>query len=68
MVNTVKKRTMMQEQFHKGNKLVAESKDKVLSTLNILAASVRFINNQQPHAGTLIPTNDHPFDHYVVVA
>ena len=59
---------MMQEQFHKGNKLVAESKDKVLSTLPILAASVRFINNQEPHTSTLIPTNENPNDNYFVVA
>jgi hypothetical protein len=34
-LTTIKKRTMAQGQFHKGNKIVEESKDKILSTLKI---------------------------------
>ena len=54
-VAAIRCQSMMQGQFHKGSKLVAESKDKVLSMLHILAASVSFINNQQLRTGSRIP-------------
>lgn len=34
-LTTIKKRTMTQGQYHKGNKVVAESKDKIISNLKI---------------------------------
>jgi hypothetical protein len=58
---------MCQGQFHKGNVLVAEGKDKIISTLPILKGSLRYINNEKPDNYSLIPTDKHPFDHYVVV-
>lgn len=57
---------MVQGQFHKGNKMVAESKDKIISSLPIRSGSVRYINNQIPNQESLIPTDYHPFDHYAV--
>lgn len=36
---------MLQGQFHKGNKLVAESKDKVIANLTLVQGSRRYINN-----------------------
>jgi len=58
---------MCQGQFHKGNKLVAESKDKIISTLPIIQGSLRYINNEKPNNESLIPTDKHPFDHFVLV-
>lgn len=34
-LTTIKKRTMTQGQYHKGNKIVEDSKDKIISTLKI---------------------------------
>ncbi len=56
-VTTVKKRTMLQGQTHKGNKLVAESKDKILSTLKIVSGSIRYINNKEANSNSLIPSD-----------
>jgi hypothetical protein len=66
-LTTIKKRTMTQGQFHKGNKIVAESKDKIISSLKILKGSVRYINNTEAQEKALIPTDQHPFDHFVLV-
>lgn len=44
-LTTIKKRTMTQGQHHKGNIVVAESKDKVISDLKILGGSIRYITN-----------------------
>lgn len=59
---------MLQGQFHKGNILIAESKDKIISNLQIVSGSLRYINNEKPNNDSLIPTDKHPFDHYVIVA
>ena len=37
---------MTQGQYHKGNKIVAESKDKVISTLPLHDGSIRYITNE----------------------
>ena len=44
-LTTIKKRTMTQGQYHKGNKIVAESKDKVISSLPVMNGSIRYITN-----------------------
>jgi hypothetical protein len=67
-LTTVKKRTMTQCQFNKGRKLVEESKDKIISTLPIIKGSIKYINNEDPQKGSLVPNDSHPFDHLVVVA
>lgn len=67
-MTTVKKRTLTQGQYHKGNKTVAESKDKIMSTLKITSGSIRLIDGSEAKSKSLIPTDAHPFDHYVVVA
>jgi hypothetical protein len=43
-LTTVKKRTMAQAQFNKGDVLVEESKDKIITTLPIINSSIRMIN------------------------
>ena len=67
-LTTIKRRTMTQGQFHKGNKIVEESKDKIISTLKIENASIMYINGKVPATENYVPTNYHPFDHFVVVA
>ena len=59
---------MTQGQFHKGNLVVAESKDKIMSTLPLSGGSIRYITNEEVQEKALIPTDKHPFDHFVLVA
>lgn len=66
-ITTVKKRTFTQGQYSKADKTVKESKDKIITTLNILKGKVSYISGQEPSKETLVPTDDHPFDHFVVV-
>ena len=67
-LTTIKKRTLTQGQYHKGNKVVAESKDKIISTLKINSGSIRYITNEEVKEKALIPTDKHPFDHFVLVS
>lgn len=66
-LTTIKKRTMTQGQYHKGNIVVAESKDKIMSTLKLIKGSIRYIDNTEAGKEGLIPTDRHPFDHFVLV-
>jgi hypothetical protein len=59
---------MTQGQYHKGNLVVAESKDKIISDLKITGGSIRYITNEEVKEKCLIPTDRHPFDHFVLVA
>lgn len=59
---------MAQGQYHKGDKTITESKDKVISNLKIEKGAVRYINSTEASSKSLIPTNEHPFDHFVVMA
>jgi hypothetical protein len=47
-LTTIKKRTMTQGQFHKGEKMVEESKDKIISTLKIEYANTMYITGRVP--------------------
>lgn len=67
-LTSIKKRTMTQTQHHKGNVVVAESKDKIISDLKIVSGSIRYITNEEVKERGLIPSDKHPFDHFVVVA
>jgi uncharacterized membrane protein len=67
-MTTVKKRTYMQGQFAKAEQIVYESKDKIISNLKILEGKISYINGKVPSKENLVPTNEHPFDHFVVVA
>ena len=63
---TIKKRTMVQGQFHKGNKIIEESKDKIITTLPIREGQVLYITGARPAKDNLVPSDEHPFDHFVV--
>ena len=67
VMTTIKKRTFTQGQFNKADKIVKESKDKIITTLRILKGKVSYISGQEISRDTLVPTDEHPFDHFVVV-
>jgi hypothetical protein len=64
---TLKKRTYAQAQFHKAEQEVKESKDRIISTLNISAGEVRFLNGNKADVSSYLPTHEHPHDHFLVV-
>lgn len=66
MLTTVKKRTMTQAQFHKGNKMIQESKDKLITTLRLKECRILYIDSTEPKKEDVVPKDDHPFDHFVV--
>ena len=66
-MTTVKKRTFTQGQFNKADKVVCESKDKIISTLEIKEGRTSYITGSKPSSDNLVPTDEHPFDHFVLV-
>jgi hypothetical protein len=67
-ITTLKKRTYAQAQFHKAEEEVRESKDRIFSTLNIERGEVRFICDGEANDKSYLPTDEHPHDHFMVVA
>jgi uncharacterized protein YacL len=45
-MTTVKKRTRTQGQFHKAEKEIRESKDKIISTLDIIDGKISYITGK----------------------
>jgi hypothetical protein len=43
---TIKKRTFTQGQFHKAEKVISESKDKIISTLDIVEGKISYITGE----------------------
>ena len=66
-MTTVKKRTATQGQYHKADQIICESKDKIISTLRINEGRISYITGAKPNNDNLVPTNEHPFDHFVLV-
>ena len=66
-MTTVKKRTVTQGQFNKAEKVVKESKDKIISTLKICDGKISYITGAEPSSQNLVPTDEHPFDHFVLI-
>lgn len=66
-MTTIKKRTMLQAQFHKAEEMVQESKDKLITNLKIRKERVCYIDGDRS-TGIYLPTKGHPFDHYLCVA
>ena len=67
-MTTVKKRTSTQGQYNKAEKVVCESKDKIISTLKIVEGKTSYITGKQASSNNFVPTDEHPFDHFVLVA
>lgn len=73
---TCKKRTWLQPQSHKANQGVYECKDQIfcnrpirnsrIMTIDGLQVDTNVVKGQQ-HKIKLLPTDMHPFDHYLVV-
>jgi hypothetical protein len=59
---------MLQAQFNKASKLVRESKDKILTSYKLKDTRVCYIDQNEPKEGAVLPLNEHPFDHYLVLA
>lgn len=56
-MTTVKKRTSTQGQYHKAEKIINESKDKIISTLPIENGKITYITGSKPSKENLVPTN-----------
>lgn len=68
-ITTVKMRTYAQGQYEKSNIKNEESKDKIITDFPIVPGSgvVTYIDNKtKPDPNSFVPTDDHPFDHFVV--
>ena len=66
---TLKKRTFAQGQFKKSDISVGESKDKILTDLQIKEGSrkVTYIDYETvPDKNSYVPTCEHLFDHFLV--
>lgn len=68
-ITTIKMRTMAQGQYEKGNITNVESKDKIISDLEIKkdSGSITFVDSKtKPDLKSFVPTDAHPFDHFLV--
>lgn len=67
-VTTVKKRTAIQLQTKKTNLIVMENKDQIISDLKIKKFHVVMISGGKVSEKTYLPSDEHPFDHFLVYA
>ena len=65
---TVKKRTSMQVQTKKAEKLVEENKDAIMTTLPFQLRHVMKIDGEKPEETAYLPLDEHPFDHFLIFA
>jgi hypothetical protein len=64
VATTYKERTWMQPQVRKANTVARSCKDYIISDLNLNTCEVSIINGS--NLNILIPTEMHPYDHYLV--
>jgi hypothetical protein len=64
----VKKRTSMQVQTSKAEKLVQENKDAIMTTLPFQLRHVLKIDGNEPSKNAYLPLDEHPFDHFLIFA
>ena len=64
---TIKQRTRTQAQWKKAELKVEESKDKVMSTLRVKGGKIVLINGDETRNKNILPSDNHPFDHFAVV-
>jgi hypothetical protein len=57
----------MQLQYNKSNKLVQESKDVIITNSHISKSRILKVDSSEVD-GDLLPTNTHPYDHFIVLA
>lgn len=65
---TLKKRTYTQAQFHKAEKEVKESKDRIISSCNIEYGEVMYLGGGKADEKSYLPSHDHPYDHLLCCA
>lgn len=58
----------MQVQFKKSGELVKSNKDAILSNLEFKEYSIRKVNGELATEKDLIPSDEHPYDHFIVTA
>lgn len=58
----------MQLQYNKSNKLVQETKDYIISTGQLSKVRIMKIDGTETNSNDLLPTNAHPYDHFLVMA
>lgn len=66
MATTNKERTWLQAQVNKANVVARSCKDHLISDLSLLKSEVTLINGF--NLNVLLPTEMHPYDHYIVAA
>lgn len=66
MITTNKERTWMQPQVRKANVVARHCKDHIISDLTLSKCDITLINGS--NLLMLIPTETHPYDHYLVCA
>jgi hypothetical protein len=64
----LKKRTYSQAQYHKAEIEIKESKDCIISTLNIEYGDVSYLSGGKASNKSYLPSHDHPYDHLLCVA
>jgi hypothetical protein len=64
---TVKERTFLQAQFKKAGVRVSEVKDEIVTTNQILESHIEKANGEES-LGESLPSDTHPYDHYIVRA
>ena len=66
-ITSCKKRTYMQPQFNKSDKVFADGKDQFFTTADFANSYVWTIDMQKASKKVNLPTENHPFDHFLVV-
>ena len=57
----------MQAQFNKANDQVTECKDHIITNANMVKSGVMTVEIKVANSNFLLPTSDHPFDHFMIV-
>jgi regulation of enolase protein 1 (concanavalin A-like superfamily) len=64
---TVKKRSFIQAQIDKAGLMVSDTKDHIITTCEITDYRIELVNGKQSR-WELLPSDAHPYDHYIVRA
>jgi hypothetical protein len=58
----------MQVQFKKSGELVKENKDAILSNFEFKEYAIKKVNGENATENDLLPSDEHPYDHFIVTA
>jgi hypothetical protein len=65
---TLKRRTYSQAQFHKAEKEVKESKDRIICTKKIISGEICYFSGEKADEKYYLPSHEHPYDHLLCYA